>query len=217
MAEQHVAGMKQGIRSEGFVDVLQMLSGVVLILFMWSHMILVASVNLGSGTMNAIARLFEDTYMAQVGGPVIFFIFLVHFVLTSRKLPFRGREQTVIWRHSLRLRHGDTWLWMIQAATAMFILIMGVIHMWVVLTDLPISAAKSAARIQRGWWLAFYMVLLPLIELHVGIGFYRVAVKWGVVDRDNRGFFKSIEHKLTWIFILIGAVTLFTFFYIIEA
>ena len=37
---------------------------------------------------------------------------------------------------------------------------MGSIHMWVVLTDLPITAAKSAARIQTGWWMLFYFILL---------------------------------------------------------
>ena len=38
---------------------------------MWSHMILVASVNLGAGAMNTLAYFFEATYMAQVGGPLI--------------------------------------------------------------------------------------------------------------------------------------------------
>ena len=45
----------------------------------------------------------------------------------------------------------------------MIILIMGGIHMWTVLTNLPITAAKSAARIQGGYWLVFYMILLPLV------------------------------------------------------
>jgi len=205
------------VRSEAYLDFLQMLTGVGLILFMWSHMILVASVNLGSGVMNAIACFLEDTYLAQTGGPLIALVFLLHFVLAARKLPFRYKEQKAIWQHSLRLNHLDTWLWLVQAATAMIILLMGSIHMWTVLTNLPITAAKSAARIQGGWWLVFYLILLPLVELHVGIGFYRIGVKWGWIKRANRSFFQGIEKKVTLTFIIIGMITLFTFYFLIKA
>lgn len=195
-------------RISAYLDLLQMLTGAGLILFMWSHMILVASVNLGPAVMNTIARFFEDTYMAQAGGPVIGILFLFHFVLAARKIPFRSNEFFTFWKHSRILKHTDTWLWMIQALTAMIILIMGAIHMWTVLTDLPITAAKSAARVQGGFWLVFYLILLPMVELHVGIGFYRIAVKWGFVKRKERKPFKKFENILTGIFILIGLVTI---------
>jgi fumarate reductase subunit C len=178
---------------------------------MWSHMVLVASVNLGPEAMNIIARFFEDTYMAQVGGPMIGATFLLHFVLAARKVPFRLEQQTTIWKHSKVLHHTDTWLWVIQVVTAMIILIMGAIHMWTVLTNLPITAAKSAARIQGGYWAVFYFILLPMVELHVGIGFYRIGVKWGVIKRKNRKSYKKFENILIGIFILIGVVTLIRF------
>jgi fumarate reductase subunit C len=212
MPNPTVASLKPSVRTTGFLDVLQMMSGAALIAFMWSHMILVASVNLGAGVMNAIARFLEDTYLAQTGGPMIALIFLVHFVLAARKLPFRMDEQMSIWTHSRRFHHLDTWLWMIQAATAMIILIMGSVHMWTVLTDLPISAAKSAARVQRGSWLTFYLLLLPMIELHVGIGFYRIGVKWGLISRTTRSHWKRIENRITAAFVIIGLITLFTFY-----
>ena len=198
-------------RASAYLDGLQMLTGAGLILFMWSHMILVASVNLGADAMNTIARFFEDTYMAQVGGPMIGLTFLLHFVLAARKVPFRVEQQSTIWKHSRMLRHTDTWLWLVQAVTAMLILIMGSIHMWTVLTDLPITAAKSAARIQGGFWLVFYLILLPMVELHVGIGFYRIAVKWGLIKRNRRKGFKRFENILTGIFILIGLITIIRF------
>ena len=72
------------------------------------------------------------------------FIFLMHFVLAARKVPFRTEQQATIWRLSRQLRHTDTNLWLIQALTAMIILIMGSIHMWTVLSDLPITASKDA-------------------------------------------------------------------------
>jgi fumarate reductase subunit C len=188
-----------------------MLTGAALILFMWSHMILVASVILGAGVMNALAGFLEETYMAQVGGPIIGCIFLFHFILAARKVPFRAEQQSTIWKLSRQLRHTDTYLWLVQATSAMIILIMGSIHMWTVLTDLPITAAKSAARIQGGFWFVFYLILLPLVELHVGIGFYRIAVKWGFARRKDRKKFKKLENYLTAIFIAIGLIALLRF------
>lgn len=208
------------VRTEAYLDLLQMLTGLGLVAFMWAHMMLVASVNLdlgGGRVMNAIAHFFEATYMAQLGGPLIALVMLAHFVLAARKLPFRAREQKAMWRHSVTFNHLDTWLWVIQAATAFIILIMGCIHMWVVLTNLPITAAKSAARIQGGWWLLFYMVLLPMIELHVGIGIYRIGVKWGWIKRANRKALHGFENKLTITMVGIGLVTLFTFFFLVKA
>ncbi len=198
-------------RYSAYLDWLQMLTGAGLVLFMWSHMVLVASVNFGAGAMNTLAVFFESTYMAQVGGPLIAATFLFHFLLAARKVPFRFEQQSVIWKHSRMLHHTDTWLWMIQVLTAMVILIMGSIHMWTVLTDLPITAAKSAARIQGGFWLVFYLILLPMVELHVGIGFYRIGVKWGFIRRKERKGFRRFENVLTGIFILIGLITIIRF------
>jgi fumarate reductase subunit C len=203
--------------NEGILDVAQMATGVALILFMWSHMMLVASVNLGSGVMNAIGAFLEDHYLAQLGGPAVALLFLLHFALAARKIPFRAAEQSAMWQHSVRFRHTDTWLWVVQAVTGMLILVMGCIHMWTVLTNLPITAGKSAFRVQGGWWLLFYMVLLPAVELHVGIGLYRIAVKWGFATSRQRTYLKSLENRITVGFIVVGVITLFTFYVIISA
>ena len=67
MPDQTVAHLSQPVRTAAYLDFLQMLTGIGLILFMWSHMVLVASINLGASVMNAIARFLEDTYLAQRG------------------------------------------------------------------------------------------------------------------------------------------------------
>lgn len=198
-------------KRDAVLDWLQMLTGAGLILFMWCHMLLVSSVVISPKVMNAIAHFFEATYMAQVGGPLIFLTFLLHFALAARKIPFRAEGQTTIWQHARMMKHKDTWLWVIQAVTAMLILILGSIHMWVVLTDLPITAAKSAARIQGGFWFFFYVVLLPCVELHVSIGFYRIAVKWGFIKSEARSAFKRGENILFLTFMVIGIITLIRF------
>jgi len=201
-------------RLDGVLDWAQMLSGAGLIAFMWAHMMLVASVVISPDIMNAIAEFFEKTGMAQVGGPLIFLVFLSHFVLAARKIPFRLEGQKTIWGHAKMLHHTDTWLWIVQAVSAMIILVMGAIHMWVVLSDLPITALKSAARIRSGAWVFFYLLLLPLVELHVGIGLYRIAVKWGFVQRTGRKGLKRGENLLTLIFISIGVLTLIRFWFL---
>ncbi|MFW5489917.1 MAG: succinate dehydrogenase/fumarate reductase cytochrome b subunit [Desulfovibrio sp.] len=198
-------------RTDGVLDWLQMLTGAGLVLFMWCHMLLVSSVVISPKLMNAIAYFFEVTYMAQLGGPLIFLAFLFHFALAARKIPFRVEGQKTIWDHAKMLHHRDTWLWVVQAATAMIILILGAIHMWVVLNDLPITAAKSAARMQQTWWFLFYMILLPCVELHVSVGFYRIGVKWGVIKAETRPKAKKFEGWMFGIFMTIGIITLIRF------
>lgn len=218
LADQSIT-RREPVRTEAYLDFLQMLTGVGLVAFMWAHMILVASVNLDLGrgrVMNKIAHFFEATYMAQVGGPLIALVLILHFVLAARKLPFRAVEQKAMWRHTVNFKHTDTWLWVVQAVTAFIILIMGSTHMWTVLTDLPITAAKSAARIRGGWWLAFYLVLLPIIELHVGIGIYRIGVKWGFIKRSTRERLHGFENRLTLTMIGIGLLSLFTFLFLVK-
>ena len=201
-------------KASAWLDLVQMLTGAGLVLFMWAHMLLVSSVVISPGLMNAIAAFFEETGLAQVGGPIIGGVFLFHFIVAARKMPFRLQEQKTFWQQSVMLNHADTWLWLVQVVTALVILIMGSIHIWEVLTNLPITAARSAARIQNGFWLVFYLILLPLVELHVSIGFYRIGVKWGFIKRQNRSQAMKAKKILFGIFMFIGLTTLLRFYFL---
>lgn len=201
-------------RLDGVLDWAQMLSGVGLILFMWAHMLLVGSVLISPGIMNGIAEFFESSGMAQVGGPLIFLLFLGHFVLAARKIPFRLEGQKTILEQAKLLHHQDTWLWVVQATTAMVILLMGAIHMWAVLSDLPIVALKCAETLQKNsGWLLFYLVLAPLVHVHLGIGLYRIAVKWGFVGRAGRKGLKRFVNLLILVSVGISVLTLFRFWF----
>ncbi|SNS24036.1 succinate dehydrogenase subunit C [Humidesulfovibrio mexicanus] len=201
-------------RLDGLLDWAQMLTGVGLIAFMWAHMLLVGSVLASPAIMNAIAAFFEESGMAQVGGPLIFALFLAHFVLAARKIPFRLEGQKTIWEHARLIHHADTWLWVVQAASAMVILIMGAIHMWAVLSELPIHALKCAETLQKNkWWLAFYLLLAPLVHVHLGIGLYRIAVKWGFAKRADRKGLKRFVYALILVSVGISVLTLFRFWF----
>lgn len=191
----------------GRLDFMQAVSGVLLILFLWAHLILVSSVVLSPSLMNAIAWFFEKTYMAQVGGPIILLLMVFHFILAARKMPFRTGELHTFWDHARMMRHKDTWLWLVQVATAIVILVLASIHIYTVLSTLPITAVKSAERVQNGW-LLFYLCLLPMAELHVSIGFYRLGVKYGYITRLRRSRFQSLEYWMAGTFIVIGLLTL---------
>ena len=194
----------------GRMDFFQMASGALLILFLWAHMLLVSSVILSPSLMNGIAWFFEATYMAQIGGPAIFVLMVVHFILAARKMPFKQDEWKTFRVHACMLHHKDTTMWLVQVISAILILVLGAVHMFVVLTDLPITAAKSAARIQSGW-LYLYLVLLPMAELHVGVGFYRIGVKYGFIGRNKRKWFQKTENTMMIGFITIGLLTLVRF------
>ena len=189
------------------LDFIQAVSGALLILFLWAHLLLVSSVIISPAIMNGIAWFFEATYMAQIGGPIILLLMVYHFIIAARKMPFRAGELCLFWKHAKQLRHKDTWLWLVQVGTAIVILVMASIHMYTVLSTLPITAARSAARVQEGW-LPFYLVLLPMAELHVGIGFYRLGVKYGYITRATRSRWQRNEYAMTGIFIVIGLLTL---------
>lgn len=198
-------------KSDAILDWLQMFSGVALIIFVFMHMSLVSSVIFSPAIMDTIAHTYEENYMAQIGGPILFLLFLFHFYLAARKIPFRLEGQKTIWRHARMLKHRDTWLWIIQVTSAMLILVMGAIHMWSVLSDLPITAARSAERIQSGPWLYFYLILAPLVVLHVVAGLYRIAVKWGFIQAYQRGKLNKFATGLAVVFICIGIATLVRF------
>ena len=104
-------------------------------------------------------------------------------------------------------KYSDTWLWLVQVFTAIVILLGAFYHVYTVMTDLPINVAGSAKRLHSGW-LAFYVVFLPCVILHTGIGIYRIAVKFGICTKSS----KPQWRKWTWIvmacYLLLGALAL---------
>jgi fumarate reductase subunit C len=189
------------------VELAEMISGLLLAVFMWGHMAMLSTIIFGEETMDGLAVFLEDYYISQVGVVGIALLILLHFVAAGRKLPSRVKEQAVFWRLARKLRHGDTWLWLVQVITGMLMLIFAAIHLFVLMTTFPIEAQKSATRVAQAFgWLYAPMVLL--IELHLGIGFYRIIVKWTSV---NRRAATAIKWLITIAFLVLGYWILRTF------
>lgn len=206
--------LRGGSRSSAYLDLTQALSGVLLSLFMLGHTFFVFSIVFGANFFDKLANFFESTNLAQIGGPLIGFLFLLHFFLAARKVPFTTYEQKIVWRQAIMLKHLDTWLWLVQVITGMLILLLGSIHIWVILNDLPITALKSKELLREGLWLYFNLLFLLCVALHLGIGLYRVGAKWGFVTRANRLKVKKIVWGLIGGLILLDLISLFRFYFL---
>lgn len=189
------------------LDFWQAASGALLAFFICVHLVLEGSVVLSPTLTNGIAWLLETTYLAQIGAPIIVLLILFHFFIAARKMPFRANELGIFVRHSKSLKDFDTWLWLVQVFTAIVILAGAFFHVYTVMTDLPINVAGSVKRLHSGW-LAFFVVFLPCVILHTGIGIYRLAVKFGICCKATRAAWR----KWTWVimgcYLLLGTLAL---------
>jgi fumarate reductase subunit C len=189
------------------IELLEMISGLLLVLFMWGHLIMLGTILFGESAMNRLAALLEKYYIAQAGGVGICFLLAVHFFTAGRKLPARLREQKLFWTLANKLRHVDTWLWLVQVVSGLAIGVFAAIHLWVILTTFPIDAAKSSERVARAFGV-LYAPMVLVVELHVGIGLYRIYVKWTGLSRKAGA---AVKWGLTGAFVVVGYWILATF------
>ena len=199
--------------TSGRVDLAQALTGVVLALFTLMHAVFLSTVIISPYLMDGLGWLLEVTYIAQIGAPLIFLIMIAHFLLAARKLPVRLGELPVFYDHAKRMRHSDTWLWLVQAITAIIILVLVSIHIYTMMMNLPITAESSAMREQNGWT-PFYLILLICVGLHLGIGLFRVGVKFGFINAEKRAFWAKCTWLLIGAYVALGVLTIIRFHYI---
>ena len=235
---------KDHARRQWKLDAISTGTGVFLALFMWGHMFFVSTILTGERGFNFIADMFEHYWLAQPTVVLVTVVFFVHFVTASRKIPSKLAERKRIkdlgdhitdseWNISDEDReelekvrpHKETSLWIWQVRSGMIILALGSIHLFVVGADVAqrtfgigeaigINAAETMERVKGGMWL-LYAVLLYMVELHAGIGLYRVTVKWGlgaripiIGKRITRQMAHTMETVVLWFFLIIGLVTL---------
>ncbi len=172
-------------RASKKLDFYQVISGLLLTCFIFGHLLLVSSVLLGTSVFDSICWILEVTYLEIIVTPAILLLVFAHFLIAARKMPFRQGEFITFMEHSKAMKHPETWAWLIQIVTAICILALASTHIFQVMSDLPITAAKSAARVQEMGSL-FYFSLLIVAWLHVGIGIFRMGVKYGYITAKNR-------------------------------
>jgi fumarate reductase subunit C len=192
------------------LELLLTISGVALVVFMVMHMGLLFTSMVGAATMNSLASFLERYYLLHSVAPFLILLILGHVILASQKLPSTSKQQLTLVKHICTLWHLDTWMWILQIATGVAILILVSIHLWVILTDLPIEALKSGSRV-HGVYLWFYIPFIILVEAHASAGLYRIAVKW---DLMRRRWAHIVLALWTALFLALGFAILATFYWI---
>jgi fumarate reductase subunit C len=197
-------------RLEALMELVELGSGLFLLMFLQFHVLAVSSIILGAAAFNRDSARMDAYYLSYVGIPLVLAAILVHGLAAMRKAPWRFKEMRVFLQHSNRLAHLDTWAWLVQIITGMLVLVLAAIHVWSVLLTWPIAAASSAARIQGGYF-SFFFLLLLTAEIHAMVGLYRILVKW---SRIHRRKFTPYLIYTTMFFVGLGCVSLMLFYFL---
>jgi fumarate reductase subunit C len=157
-------------------------SGLGLAIFMLMHLGLLSTVLLSAQTMDDLGGLLERYYLLHAMIGPLLLLGLVHMFLAVRKVPTTFRQQRILVSRARGMAHLDTWTWAFQVLSGAALLMLASIHLWVILTDLPIEASKSGEHVSGMYlWLDIPFVLF--VWGHICVGLYRIAVKWGLLAR----------------------------------
>lgn len=208
-------------RGAAWVDMIQGFTGLCLALFMWAHMFMVSSILLGKDAMYFVSRMFEGEPLLGKPYPIlvsgfalfIFSLLVIHAFLALRRFPSGAHQYQTLHQHLGRMKHGDSWLWYLQVITGFLLFFLASIHLYqLIMHPSDIGPYASSDRIWSGHFWPLYLVLLLVVELHAGIGLYRLCIKWGLFLGNNpkqqRRRLQRIKWALTLFFIVLGLTTL---------
>jgi fumarate reductase subunit C len=203
------------------LDVAEGAAGLLLVLFMWAHMLFVSSILLGRDAMWTVTRFFEGYFFFGASHPwivsivvaLIIALIVLHAMLALRKFPINYRQYRSFRDHMQMMRHEDTTLWFWQVITGYALFFLAPAHLYVMLTRPDrIGPFESADRVWSDHFWPLYLLLLLAVELHGGIGLYRLAMKWGWFASDSaaltRRRLRTLKWAITAVFLILGLTTL---------
>ena len=211
-------------RGPARADILQSLTGLLLVLFIWGHMFFESSILLGKEAMYWVSKMFEGEHLFGKPYPmlvsavavVIFVLILIHAVLALRKFPGSHRQYQQFHQHMGAMRHPDTTLWYLQVMTGFAMFFLASAHLFVVfLQPDNIGPYASSDRIWSGNFWILYALLLITVHLHAGVGIYRLAMKWAPISaassRRTRARLKVGMWGIIVFFLCLGSASLITY------
>jgi len=211
-------------RGPARADILQSLTGLLLVLFIWGHMFFESSILLGKEAMYWVSKMFEGEHvfgrpyplLVSAVAAVIFVLILVHAVLALRKFPGSYRQYQQFHQHMGAMRHPDTTLWYLQVVTGFAMFFLASAHLFVVfLQPDNIGPYASSDRIWSGNFWILYALLLITVHLHAGVGIYRLAMKWAPISaassRRTRARLKVGMWGIIVFFLCLGTASLITY------
>jgi fumarate reductase subunit C len=203
------------------MDFAQSASGLVLGLFMWGHMFFVSTILISKDAMWSVTKFFEGYFVLGVSYPGVVSIVVAgvlglvmfHAFLAMRKFPANYRQYRTFIGHRRFMAHEDTTLWWVQVVTGFLLFFMAAVHLYqMMMHPGDIGPYGSADRVWSGRWWPLYLVMLFAVELHGGVGLYRLCVKWGWLEgkdaNASRRKLKAAKWVLTVFFLVLGLATL---------
>lgn len=217
---QSLSGKKSKLPAK--LDFIQSATGLILGLFMWGHMFFVATILISSDFMYSVAKMFEGNFIFGEPKPwlvscivfIIFVIFMVHAGLAVRKFPINFRQYQILRTQMKMIKHSDTNLWFVQFITGFMLFFFASFHLGMMFFyPHTIDPYGSGERMLQMW--PFYLILLFAVELHGGIGLYRLCVKWGWFEgkdaKKSRKRLKTLKWAVSAFFIILGLLTMMAY------
>lgn len=203
------------------LDWLQSASGLLLALFMWGHMFFVSTILISKDAMWTVTKMFEGYFIFGKSYPgivsfvvaCVIVLFVGHAFLALRKFPINYAQYKLFSGHRKLIRHEDTTLWFWQVFTGFSLFFLASVHLYLMLTrPYLIGPFESSDRVWTETMWPLYILLLLAVEMHGGIGLYRVAVKWGWFAGSDanatRKNLKTLKWVITVFFLALGFATL---------
>lgn len=206
------------------MDVLQSLTGLLLVLFVWAHMFFESSILLGKEAMYWVSKMFEGEplfgrpypLLVSAVGIAVFILVVVHAAVALRKFPGNHRQYAKFHSHMVALRHPDTTLWYVQVITGFCLFFLVSVHLYIVIAQPGnIGPYASSDRVWSGNFWILYALLLVAVHLHAGIGMYRLAMKWGALSTASARVVRTRLKIAMWcivvFFLCLGTASLLTY------
>jgi len=209
------------------LDFLQSVTGLILALFIMGHIMFEASILVSEELMYKVTIMFEGYYFfgEKYPGIISFLaasigsIFILHSAIAIRKFPASYRDYKIIKEHTKRLKHEDSYLWMVQVITGFMMFFIGSVHLYIMMTQPEnIGPFASSSRVVNEFMGPLYFMLLISVVSHAFIGLYRLALKWGFGEGKNtkvsRRRFKFLMNFMILLYIVVGLSSLAKYTYI---
>ncbi len=209
------------------LDFLQSATGLILALFIVGHILFEASILVSDEMMYRVTLMFEGYYFfgERYPGIISFLaaaigsIFILHAGLAIRKFPASYRDYKTITEHTKRMKHEDSYLWMVQVITGFMMFFIGSVHLYIMFSQpANIGPFASSSRVVDELMGPLYFMLLISVVSHAFIGLYRLALKWGfgegVDTKKSRARFKILMKSMIALYIIVGLFSLGKYTYI---
>ena len=209
------------------LDFLQSATGLILALFIMGHLLFEASILISNEMMYKVTLMFEGYYFFGESYPgiisflaaAISVIFILHAGLAVRKFPASYRDYKTIKEHTQRMKHEDSYLWMVQVITGFMMFFIGSVHFYIMMSQPShIGPFASSYRIVDELMGPLYFMLLISVVSHAFIGLYRLALKWGFGEGKNtkvsRARFKLLMKGMIALYLIVGLSSLAKYTYI---